>query len=35
VKDYVREHRRRGREMFVPLHHPPGAARPTSLARCL
>jgi hypothetical protein len=25
VKDYVRSHRRRGREMFVPLHHPPGA----------
>jgi transposase len=24
VKDYIREHRRRGREMFVPLHHPPG-----------
>ena len=27
VKDYVREHRRRGREMFVPLHHPPGQAQ--------
>jgi len=27
VKDYVREHRRRGREMFVPLHHPPGHAQ--------
>ena len=26
VKDYIREHRRRGREMFVPLHHPPGHA---------
>jgi transposase len=24
VKDYVREHQRRGREMFVPLHHAPG-----------
>jgi transposase len=24
VKDYVREHQRRRREMFVPLHHPPG-----------
>ena len=24
VKDYVREHRRRTREMFVPLFHPPG-----------
>ena len=24
VKDYVREHRRRRREMFVPLIHPPG-----------
>ena len=24
VKDYVREHRRRRREMFVPLSHPPG-----------
>ena len=27
VKDYVREHRRRGREMFVPLHRPPGHAQ--------
>ena len=27
VKDYVREHQRRGREMFVPLHHPPGHAQ--------
>jgi transposase len=27
VKDYVREHRRRWREMFVPLHHPPGHAQ--------
>ncbi len=27
VKDYMREHRRRGREMFVPLHHPPGDAQ--------
>ena len=27
VKDYVREHRRRTREMFVPLSHPPGHAR--------
>ncbi len=27
VQDYVREHRRRGREMFVPLHHPPGHAQ--------
>ena len=24
VKDYVREHRRRRREMYVPLVHPPG-----------
>ena len=24
VKDYVREHHRRRREMFVPLIHPPG-----------
>ena len=24
VKDYVREHHRRRREMFVPLTHPPG-----------
>ena len=24
VKDYVREHRRRSQEMFVPLSHPPG-----------
>ena len=24
IKDYVREHERRGREMFVPLHHAPG-----------
>jgi transposase len=27
VKDYVREHRRRSREMFVPLAHPPGHAQ--------
>ena len=27
VKDYVREHRRRTREMFVPLSHPPGHAQ--------
>ena len=27
VKDYVREHGRRSREMFVPLHHPPGHAQ--------
>ena len=27
VKDYVREQRRRGREMFVPLAHPPGHAQ--------
>ncbi len=27
VKDYVREQRRRMREMFVPLSHPPGHAR--------
>ena len=27
VKDYIREHRRRGREMFVPLAHPPGHAQ--------
>jgi len=27
VKDYVREHRRRRREMFVPLHHAPGHAQ--------
>ena len=27
VKDYVRERRRRTREMFVPLHHPPGHAQ--------
>ncbi len=26
VKDYVREHRRRSQEMFVPLSHPPGYA---------
>jgi transposase len=24
IKDYLREHERRGREMFVPLHHAPG-----------
>lgn len=24
IKDYVREHERRSREMFVPLHHAPG-----------
>ena len=27
VKDYVREHRRRSREMFVPLSHAPGHAQ--------
>jgi transposase len=27
VKDYVRDHQRRGREMFVPLHHPAGHAQ--------
>ncbi len=27
VKDYVREHRRRTKEMFVPLSHPPGHAQ--------
>jgi transposase len=27
VKDYVREYRRRRREMFVPLAHPPGHAQ--------
>lgn len=27
VKDYVRERDRRGREMFVPLAHPPGHAQ--------
>jgi transposase len=27
VKDYMREHERRGREMFVPLRHPPGHAQ--------
>ena len=27
VKDYVREHRRRRRELFVPLAHPPGHAQ--------
>ncbi len=27
IKDYVRERERRGREMFVPLAHPPGHAQ--------
>ena len=27
VKDYIRERERRGREMFVPLAHPPGHAQ--------
>src|ERR671932_665667 len=27
VKDYVREQRQRRREVFVPLHHPPGHAQ--------
>ena len=27
IKDYMREHERRGREMFVPLHHVPGHAQ--------
>ena len=30
VKDYVREHRRRTREMFVPLSHPPATPSATS-----
>ena len=30
VKDYMREHHRRGREMFVPLAHAPGTAKPIS-----
>ncbi len=31
VKDYIREHDRRGREMFVPLAHAPGHARVSDL----
>ena len=27
MKDYVREHHHRRREMFVPLTHPPGHAQ--------
>ena len=27
IKDYIREHERRGREMFVPLAHQPGHAQ--------
>ncbi len=27
VKSYLREHQRRSREMFVPLHHAPGHAQ--------
>jgi len=27
IKDYMREHERRGREMFVPLHPAPGHAQ--------
>ena len=27
IKDYIRERERRGREMFVPLAHPPGDAQ--------
>ena len=34
VKDYVREHRRRSQEMFVPLSHAPGP-RPVRLRRGL
>ena len=30
VKDYVREHRRQTKEMFVPLSHPPGSPSATS-----
>ena len=30
VKDYVREHRRQTKEMFVPLSHPPGPPSATS-----
>ena len=33
VKDYVREHRRRVGEMFVPLTHGPGHAQWTSASR--
>ena len=33
VKDYVREHRRQAREMFVPLPHSPGHASATSEKR--
>jgi len=31
VKDYVREHRARGQEMFVPLMHPPAMPKRTSV----
>ena len=30
VKDYVREHRRKTKEMFVPLAHPPATPSATS-----
>jgi len=33
VKDYVRERERRGREMFVPLAHPPGRPSTASTHR--
>jgi transposase len=33
VKDYVHERRQRQREMFVPLRHAPGHAKPTSAKR--
>ena len=33
VKDYVRERRRRTREMFVPLSHSPGHAQCVTLAK--
>ena len=33
VKDYVREHRRQTREMFVPLSHAPGHAPSATSAR--
>ena len=30
IKDYIRDRARRGREMFVPLAHPPGHAQANS-----
>jgi len=34
VKDYVRDRKRTGKEMFVPLSHPPGHAQGSDAGEC-